>query len=93
MLVLTRKIGDSIEIDGDITVIVKKVSGNRVVLGIDAPQHFHIKRSELPPHVREGEPFAAVAAKRCNAGRQSSNMAEDLVFEMRISKEMALEAQ
>jgi len=93
MLVLTRKIGDSIEIDGQITVIVKKISGNRVVLGIDAPQHFHIKRSELPPHDREDQPFAAVAAKLLNAPRQSSNMTEDLVFEMRISNEMALRTQ
>ena len=89
MLVLTRKIGDAIEIDDQITVIVKKISGNRVVLGIDAPLHVHIKRSELPPHDRECHPFAAAAAKPPAPTRQSSNMTEDLVFEMRISNEMA----
>ena len=91
MLVLTRKIGDAIEIDGQISVIVKKISGNRVVLGIDAPQHFHIKRGELPPRDRSEQPFATVTAKTLGATTQPSNIPEDLVLEMRISNEVALQ--
>ena len=47
MLVLARKIGESIIIDGGITVTVLKVKGNIVQLGINAPEEISIRRSEL----------------------------------------------
>jgi len=37
MLVLSRKVGDKLVIDGNITVEVVKISGNRISLGIVAP--------------------------------------------------------
>ncbi len=37
MLVLTRKIGQSIVISGRITLTVNRIAGNRVVLAFDAP--------------------------------------------------------
>lgn len=48
MLILRRKIGDSIRIDDKITVVVNRVSGNRVSLGIDAPPEVRVVRGELP---------------------------------------------
>ena len=47
MLVLARKIGEFIVIDGGITVRVLKMKGNAVQLGIDAPEQISIRRSEL----------------------------------------------
>lgn len=47
MLVLSRKVGESIIIDNDITVTVVQLSRNRIRLGIDAPQEVPIRRSEL----------------------------------------------
>jgi carbon storage regulator len=38
MLVLSRKVGDKLVIDGNITVEVVKISGNRISLGIVALQ-------------------------------------------------------
>jgi len=55
MLVLSRKIGESIVIDGGITVTVFKVKGNVVQLGIDAPKEISIHRSELRNFDRELE--------------------------------------
>ena len=49
MLVLSRKIGERIVIDGRITVVVNRVAGNRVTLGIEAPQNVKIVRGELEP--------------------------------------------
>ena len=46
MLVLTRKIGEEIRIDDDITVKGTSVQGGRVKLGIDAPRHRRISRPE-----------------------------------------------
>ena len=49
MLVLTRKRGERIVIDGNIEVVVQKVSGNRVTLGVHAPDDVRIVRGELEP--------------------------------------------
>jgi carbon storage regulator len=47
MLVLTRKAGERIVIDGSIVVEVLGVQGNRVRIGIHAPQDMTILRQEL----------------------------------------------
>lgn len=47
MLVLSRKIGEQIVIDGRIRVTLVKVMGNRVRLGIEAPNSIQIMRSEI----------------------------------------------
>jgi carbon storage regulator len=46
MLVLSRRLGEKIAIDGDILVEVLEVSGNRVRLGIVAPDDCRIMRAE-----------------------------------------------
>ena len=57
MLVLSRKIGESIIIDGGITVTVVAVNGNKVRIGISAPPDVTVDREEV--HVRRQE-FADV---------------------------------
>ncbi len=47
MLVLTRKVGERIVIDNNITVEVLEVNGNRVRIGIQAPDGVTILRKEL----------------------------------------------
>ena len=47
MLVLTRKRGELIQIDGNIQVTVISVQGNRVRLGIEAPDNVSVRRGEL----------------------------------------------
>jgi len=47
MLVLSRKIGESIQIDGGIRVTVTKVRGGRVRLSIEAPPEMRVLRKEL----------------------------------------------
>ena len=47
MLVLTRKIGEAIQIGDQVTVEVLEVTGGRVRLGITAPSDVGICRSEL----------------------------------------------
>lgn len=47
MLVLSRKVGEKIVIDGGITVTITKVVGNRVAIGIDAPEQIRVVRGEL----------------------------------------------
>ena len=47
MLILTRKIDQSIIIDGQITIMVLGVERDRVKLGIDAPANVAVLREEL----------------------------------------------
>jgi carbon storage regulator len=47
MLVLTRKLGEAIQIGDDVSVEVLEVRGNRVRLGITAPNAVSVNRSEL----------------------------------------------
>jgi carbon storage regulator len=47
MLVLTRKPGEKINIGSGITITVVEVKGNKIRLGIDAPEDVPIYRAEL----------------------------------------------
>ena len=47
MLVLSRKIGETIRIGGDVEVTVVSVRGARVRLGLKAPKELPIRRDEL----------------------------------------------
>lgn len=47
MLVLSRKEGEKLVIGDNITLVVSKISGNRITLGIEAPADVKIMRGEL----------------------------------------------
>lgn len=47
MLVLSRKIGDSIKIGDNIEIVINRISGNRVTIGVDAPKDVRILRGEV----------------------------------------------
>ena len=47
MLVLSRKISESILIGNDIEIVVTQIAGGKVKLGINAPAHVRILRGEL----------------------------------------------
>lgn len=47
MLVLSRKVGETIVIANDVRVTVVEVCGNRIRLGLEAPVDVKIQRSEL----------------------------------------------
>ncbi len=49
MLVLSRKEGEKLVIGDNITLVVSRISGNRVTLGIEAPPEVRIVRGELKP--------------------------------------------
>jgi carbon storage regulator len=53
MLVLTRRVGEEIVIDGNIRVMVVAVSGEKIRLGISAPPAIFVDRKEV--HDRRAE--------------------------------------
>ena len=58
MLVLTRKIGESIAIDGHIKIRVVQIKGKQVRLGIEAPKETKIHREEVFNVIEKAEAAA-----------------------------------
>lgn len=61
MLVLTRKTGQSIVIDGGIEITVLEVRGEQVRLGIAAPREIKVNRKELLAQIEAAAAEAAAA--------------------------------
>ena len=47
MLVLSRRVGERIVIDGNITVTVVEIQGGKIRLGIEAPKEVPVWREEI----------------------------------------------
>lgn len=64
MLVLTRRLGETVVIDGGIQVTIVAVQGNKVRLGITAPDSVRVDRQEVHARRAEFEEAAPVVALR-----------------------------
>ncbi len=53
MLILTRRLGESIIIEDNIKVTVIDINNQQIKLGIDAPKHITINREEVVKKVKE----------------------------------------
>ncbi|MBD3225131.1 MAG: carbon storage regulator CsrA [Caldithrix sp.] len=56
MLVLTRRLGESVTIGDNIRLVIVEIDGNQVKLGIEAPRDIEIYREELYKKIK-GVPF------------------------------------
>ncbi len=80
MLVLSRKVGESVIIQGNIKVTVLEISGNQIKLGFEAPSDVLIFRQEIYEKVvSENKNALAVNrkslkdfAKRFNVSRRTN---------------------
>ena len=55
VLILTRRIGESVKINEDITVTVLGIKGNQVRIGVDAPRHVSVHREEIYQRMKNEE--------------------------------------
>jgi len=52
MLILTRRVTESVKIGPDITVVVLGVKGRQVRIGIDAPKDVAVHREEIVDKIK-----------------------------------------
>lgn len=83
MLVLSRKIGERIVIGDDVTVVVSRVSGNRVSIGIEAPDDVKVIRGELK---RFRDEFAEADSERSPQPASLSLETEPLKISQRLAR-------
>ncbi|MFT3951785.1 MAG: carbon storage regulator CsrA [Oscillospiraceae bacterium] len=69
MLILSRKAGESILINGNIEVKIIDVSGDKIKIGIDAPRSVSVLRSELRQTAEENKNAAESAGIEKNSLR------------------------
>ena len=57
MLILTRRVGETVMIGDDVTITVLGVKGNQVRVGINAPKNVAVHREEIYERIkREQQP-------------------------------------
>lgn len=71
MLILSRKVGDAILIDGGIRIVVLAVDSGGVRLGIEAPSSVGIIREEVVQRIAEEN-------RRAGALPENAELLEDL---------------
>lgn len=59
MLILTRRVGETLVIGDDVTVTVLGVKGNQVRLGVNAPRDLPVHREEIYERIQQEKRAAA----------------------------------
>ncbi|MFD0965550.1 carbon storage regulator CsrA [Seminibacterium arietis] len=53
MLILTRKIGESLLIGDEVSITILSVRGNQVKIGVNAPKEVSVHREEIYQRIKE----------------------------------------
>ena len=53
MLILTRRVGETLMVGDDVTAIVLGVKGNQVRIGVNAPKEVSVHREEIYERIQQ----------------------------------------
>jgi carbon storage regulator len=67
MLILTRRLGESIIIEDNIKVTVIDINKQQIKLGIDAPKHITINREEVAKKVNDENQLSSASTTNNDA--------------------------
>ena len=68
MLILTRRVGETVMIGDDVTITVLGVKGNQTRVGIDAPKSVAVHREEIYERIKREQ--ALQQQSRTNSAQQ-----------------------
>ncbi len=71
MLILTRRVGETVMIGNDVTVTVLGVKGNQVRIGVNAPRDVAVHREEIFERIKREERDGGAEAARGGNGHGS----------------------
>ena len=72
MLILTRRVGETVMIGNDVTVTILGVKGNQVRVGINAPKNVAVHREEIYERIKREQQGDSQGQSRTESAEYAS---------------------
>jgi carbon storage regulator len=71
MLILTRRVGETVMIGDDVAVTILGVKGNQVRVGVNAPKEVSVHREEIYERIKREEQGGAAPRRAASSDYES----------------------